>query len=115
MSVPMSRLEISPDEFRRVALRMVELASELLSEVHSLPAFPKTSSEKTEQLFHSDLPESGLGTSALEILPAMIRHSRPPTSRFFGYVLGSGEPVAAAADLLASVHNQNLTAWRSSP
>ena len=111
----MSRLEISPDEFRRVALRMVELASELLSEVHSLPAFPKTSSEKTEQLFHSDLPESGMGTSALEILPAMIRHSRPPTSRFFGYVLGSGEPVAAAADLLASVLNQNLTAWRSSP
>jgi glutamate/tyrosine decarboxylase-like PLP-dependent enzyme len=30
-------------------------------------------------------------------------------------VLGSGEPVAAAADLLASVLNQNLTAWRSSP
>ena len=35
--------------------------------------------------------------------------------RFFGYVLGSGEPVGAVADLLASVLNQNVTAWRSGP
>ncbi|MGE5207520.1 MAG: pyridoxal phosphate-dependent decarboxylase family protein [Chlamydiota bacterium] len=111
----MNRLETSPDEFRRVALRMVELASELIAEAHSLAAFPRTSGEETERLFHSAPPEAGLGVSALDILPEVIRHSRPPTSRFFGYVLGSGEPVAAAADLLASVLNQNLTAWRSSP
>lgn len=111
----MSRLEISPDEFRRVALRMVELASELLAEAHSLAAFPQTSGEQTARLFRSGLPEAGLGASALDILPDVLRHSRPPSSRFFGYVLGSGEPVAAAADLLASVLNQNLTAWRSSP
>jgi glutamate/tyrosine decarboxylase-like PLP-dependent enzyme len=30
-------------------------------------------------------------------------------------VLGSAEPVAVAADLLASALNQNVTAWRSSP
>lgn len=111
----MSRLEISRDEFHRVAARMVELASELVAEAHSLAAFPRTSGAETERLFHSALPETGLGASALDILPDVIRHSRPPTSRFFGYVLGSGEPVAAAADLLASVLNQNLTAWRSSP
>ena len=29
--------------------------------------------------------------------------------------MGSGEPIAAAADLLASVLNQNVTAWRSGP
>ncbi len=115
MANPMARLEISPDEFRRVALRMVELASELVADAHSLAAFPRTSGKETERLFHSALPEAGLGLSALDTLPDVIRHSRPPTSRFFGYVLGSGEPVAAAADLLASVLNQNLTAWRSSP
>jgi aromatic-L-amino-acid/L-tryptophan decarboxylase len=111
----MSRLEISPDEFRRVALRMVELASELLADAHSLPAYPRTSGDETERLFRSALPQAGLGASALDLIPEVIRHSRPPTSRFYGYVLGSGEPVAAAADLLASVLNQNLTAWRSSP
>src|SRR2546430_1218289 len=41
--------------------------------------------------------------------------SRAPTPRFYGYVLGSGEPVAALADLLASVLNQNVTAWRAAP
>ncbi len=45
----------------------------------------------------------------------MIDSSRAGGPRFFGYVLGSGEPVAAAADLLASVLNQTVTAWRSSP
>src|SRR5579872_690134 len=111
----MSRLEISPDQFRQVALRMVELASELLAETHSLPAYPRTSGTETERFFHGELPEAGAGASALDMLPDVIRQSRPPSSRFFGYVLGSGEPVAAAADLLASVLNQNVTAWRSSP
>ena len=45
----------------------------------------------------------------------MIDSSRAQNGRFFGYVLGSGEPVGATADLLASVLNQNVTAWRSGP
>jgi aromatic-L-amino-acid/L-tryptophan decarboxylase len=45
----------------------------------------------------------------------VVRHSRAQNSRFFGYVLGSAEPAAVAADLLCSVLNQNVTAWRSSP
>ena len=44
-----------------------------------------------------------------------MRLSRVQNGRFFGYVLGSGEPVGAVADLLASVLNQNVTAWRSGP
>ncbi len=56
-----------------------------------------------------------MGAAALDDLQAVIDASRLPTPRFFGYVLGSGEPIAAAADLLASVLNQNVTAWRSGP
>jgi aromatic-L-amino-acid/L-tryptophan decarboxylase len=48
-------------------------------------------------------------------LQTVLSQSRANNGRFFGYVLGSGEPVAALADLLASVANQNVTAWRSSP
>jgi len=44
-----------------------------------------------------------------------MRLSRAQNGRFFGYVLGSGDPVGAVADLLASVLNQNVTAWRSGP
>jgi glutamate/tyrosine decarboxylase-like PLP-dependent enzyme len=57
----------------------------------------------------------GTGPAALDILGKVLDASRPPSPRFFGYVLGSGEPIAAAADLLASVLNQNTTAWRSGP
>ncbi|MGH3367780.1 MAG: pyridoxal phosphate-dependent decarboxylase family protein, partial [Nocardioidaceae bacterium] len=41
--------------------------------------------------------------------------SRTGNGRFFGYVMGSGEPVAALGDFYASVINQNATAWRSGP
>jgi glutamate/tyrosine decarboxylase-like PLP-dependent enzyme len=45
----------------------------------------------------------------------VIAQARAFNGRFFGYVLGTGDPVGAVADLLASVLNQNVTAWRSSP
>jgi aromatic-L-amino-acid decarboxylase len=61
------------------------------------------------------LPEKGLGEDALIGLQEVIGHSRAQNGRFFGYVLGSGESVGATADLLASVLNQNVTAWRSAP
>ena len=56
-----------------------------------------------------------MGPTALDDLRKVIDASRAQGPRFFGYVLGSGEPVAAGADLLASVINQNVTAWRSGP
>ena len=56
-----------------------------------------------------------MGDAALDGLPEVLRLSRVQNGRFFGYVLGSGEPVGAVADLLASVLNQNVTAWRSGP
>ncbi len=61
------------------------------------------------------LPEEGQGERALDLLSAVAECSRPTGPRFFGYVLGSGEPVGAVADLFASVLNQNVTAWRSGP
>src|SRR4029077_9197693 len=35
--------------------------------------------------------------------------------RMFGYVQSPGTPLAAFADLLASILNANLTVWRSAP
>src|SRR5581483_4093057 len=111
----MLALELTPDDFRRVADRVVQLACEYLRDLNSAPTFPKTSGSLVEELFASDLPEQGMKGAALDQLADVLAHSRPPSPRFFGYVLGSGEPVAASADLLASVLNQNVTAWRSGP
>jgi aromatic-L-amino-acid/L-tryptophan decarboxylase len=61
------------------------------------------------------VPEKGLGGAAFDELSTVIEHSRSGNGRFLGYVMGSGEPVAALADLFTSVINQNGTAWRSGP
>lgn len=111
----MRSLEISPDEFRRLAEKVTQLAADYLRELDSRPISPATSGEESERLFHTPLNEKGLGAEALAGLQDVIEHSRAQNGRFFGYVLGSGEPVAAVADLLASVLNQNVTAWRSGP
>jgi aromatic-L-amino-acid/L-tryptophan decarboxylase len=129
----MNPLEISCEEFRHLAEQVTALAEEYLRTLDARPIFPLTSGAETESLFHAalrqagsepslsqaevtaDLPENGMGEHALRSLEQVLRHSRAQNGRFFGYVLGSGEPVGAIADLLASVLNPNVTAWRSAP
>ena len=111
----MRSLEIPPDEFRRVTEHVTQLACEYLAGIDSRATFPLVSGEEVHHLFRHPLNEDGLGAKALDGLRDVLEHSRVQNGRFFGYVLGSGEPVAAAADLLASVLNQNVTAWRSGP
>jgi len=111
----MNPLEISPEQFRQIATEISELATDFLRSLDTARAYPEVSGPDTQRLFSEPAPEDGLGHHALEALSQVLAYSRPPTGRFFGYVLGSGEPVAAAADLLASVMNNNVTAWRSSP
>lgn len=111
----MSALEVSPDEFRSLAARVTDIAARFLAELPTLPAFPRASGRQTLERFNAPLPEVGAKAAALEMLEDVVAMIRPPSPRFYGYILGAGDPVAALADLLASVLNQNLTAWRSSP
>src|SRR4029077_13055686 len=76
---------------------------------------PSTSGQAAQKLFAQDWPEQPQGRTAFADLPAIAAHSRAQNARFFGYVLGSGEPVGALGDLFASILNQNVTAWRSGP
>src|SRR5205085_5419564 len=92
-----------------------DLAADYLREMDSRPIAPSITGEEVEHLFRTPLSEQGMGEESLSGLRDVIEHSRAQNGRFFGYVLGSGEPIAAAADLLASVLNQNVTAWRSGP
>lgn len=109
---PLDRpLEEYQDAFHRVS----ELAVSFLAELRQRPSFPNITGEDSLKLFVQPPPEEGAGPAAFDDLQIVIDASRPPNPRFFGYVLGSGEPIAAAADLLASVLNQNVTAWRSGP
>src|SRR5579864_4658757 len=111
----MNPLEISAAEFRRLVEQVTDLAANYLETLDNRPIAPPTNGAETDRLFRGPLPEKGSGPEALRTLDEVIQHSRVQNGRFFGYVLGSGEPISAAADLLASVLNQNVTAWRSGP
>ncbi len=111
----MNPLVITAEQFHDIALEIAELSADYLRSLDSLRAFPEVTGERSAALFGGSAPEEGLGLEALDALADVLAYSRPPSPRFFGYVLGSGEPVAAAADLLVSVLNQNGTAWRSGP
>src|SRR5579864_213202 len=111
----MNPLEISVDQFRRLAEQVTQVATEYLRNLDTQPISPATNGAEMMRLFGGPFPEQGLGEEALDNIGDVMRFSRAQNGRFFGYVLGSGEPVGAVADLLASVLNQNVTAWRSGP
>jgi glutamate/tyrosine decarboxylase-like PLP-dependent enzyme len=108
-------LTVSADDFGRLAGRVVDEATHYLTGLDAAPIRPSSSGQETLDLFAGPLPEAGLGDAAFDDLRAVAEHSRAGNARFFGYVMGSGEPVAALGDLFASVINQNGTAWRSGP
>jgi len=111
----MNPLVLSNKEYRDAYARISQLALDFVASINERPCFPSISGDESVKMFAQELPEEGMGPAALDILGEVLDASRPPSPRFFGYVLGSGEPIAAAADLLASVLNQNATAWRSGP
>ncbi len=111
----MTALGVSSDEFRDLAGRIVALADGLYASLDEARAYPEASGPQLRHAFDEPLPRHGLKGAAFDALTDLLRLSRLPTPRFFGYVLGSGEPVAALGDLLASILNQNVTAWRSAP
>lgn len=111
----MNPLVLTDGEYQAVFERVMQLSLDYLASVPQRKSFPEVTSADMEAWFARPLPEEGLGSAALDDLTKIIDACRPNSPRFFGYVFGSGEPVAAAAELLAGTLNQNTTAWRSAP
>lgn len=111
----MSELQISTQELSRLSEEAVALAMSQWASVDDRLAYPVTSGKETTELFSRPWAEDGLGGQVLQDFKTIADHSRPSGGRFFGYVVGSGEPVGALGDLLASALNQNATSWRSAP
>ena len=109
-------LKISGAEFRRLAEQVVEHCAEHIDSLDECKAWPVGSTgTSVVEVFDRPLPEKGIGAAVLDDFREVAKRSRPSSSRFFGYVFGSGENVAGVGDLMASVLNQNVTAWRSGP
>lgn len=111
----MSSLQLTDDALAGVMRRAEAITLDYWASIGERPSYPRTSGDETLALFARPWSEDGVGEAVLDDFAAIAAHSRPGNGRFFGYVLGSGEPIGAIADLLASALNQNVTAWRSAP
>ncbi len=111
----MNPLLLPHTQYEEIFRRITQLSLEYLKSIPDRPTFPDATAVETQTWFSPELPEKGAGDAAFNQLTKLMDGCRPNSPRFFGYVFGSGEPVAAAADLLTSVLNQNTTAWRSAP
>jgi glutamate/tyrosine decarboxylase-like PLP-dependent enzyme len=111
----MTRLELGPDELSGAMEKAFALAKSFWETLPERSAYHGTTGEETTRLFSRAWTEDGLGAEVLNDFGTIANHSRPPGGRFFGYVLGSNEQVAALAEFLAAALHQNVTAWRSGP
>jgi aromatic-L-amino-acid/L-tryptophan decarboxylase len=111
----MRPLQLSADEFRRLAERVTGVAADFVASLEGRRTVSATVARDTAAALDQPAPEHGLGAAVIDDLSAMAEHVRAPTGRRFPYVIGSGEPLGALGDFYASVLNQNVTAWRSAP
>lgn len=111
----MRELEISNQELSDLAEEALDLAKSYWASIEGRRTYPSTSGKHTTELFSRPWAENARGRDVLQDFRSIAEHARPATGRFFGYVLGSGEPIGALGELLAAVLNQNVTSWRSAP
>ncbi|MFL6540675.1 MAG: pyridoxal phosphate-dependent decarboxylase family protein [Chthoniobacterales bacterium] len=111
-------LDPSPEEIRRWGNAATAVMADYLGSIRDERVYPTTSSREIRDQLDPTLPRDGsnfdelLATFRDTIIPLTRQNGHP---RMFGYVQSPGTVIAALADLLASMLNANLTAWRSAP
>jgi glutamate/tyrosine decarboxylase-like PLP-dependent enzyme len=112
-------LEMSPEEFRRLGHRLVDLVAEWLARMPQGPV-TRAATPRAMRAVIGDrpLPENGAPAGpALEAAARLLfEHSLfNGHPRFWGYITSSAAPLGALADFLASAVNPNVGGWQLSP
>ncbi|HYH83359.1 MAG TPA: pyridoxal-dependent decarboxylase [Longimicrobium sp.] len=105
------------DEFRALAHRMVDDTIAHLSSLHEQPAWREMPDE-VRASFPEPLPVEGAG--AEETYRAFVERVRPYPNgnlhpRFWGWVQGTGTPLAMMAEMLAAALNPHLAGFDQAP
>src|SRR5438552_16130033 len=114
----MEMLDPSADEIRDWCNSVIQFMTDYLGDLRARPVYRHTSSNEIRSGLDATLPIKGTDFDSLlkvfcdTIVPFSRQNAHP---RMFGYVQSPGIPIAALADLLASMLNANLTIWRSAP
>src|SRR5947208_4160549 len=114
----MEMLDPTPDEIGDWGNSVIQFVAEYLGGLRDHKVYRHISSREIRDSLDPALPAKGIDFDALlkvfreNIIPFSRQNAHP---RMFGYVQSPGTPVAAVADLLASMLNANLTIWRTVP
>ncbi len=110
--------EIDLEEFRRAGRELIDDLVEYYRTLPNRPIVRRTSVREVRRRFDEPLPRRGRDLRAVlrrwraQVVPYSGHLGSP---RFFGYVQGSGLPIGALADLLASAQDPNVADWRIAP
>jgi glutamate/tyrosine decarboxylase-like PLP-dependent enzyme len=113
-----ARLDPPAEAIRRMGHEAVEWMARYHDEIRRVAVYPRVTAAALDAALREPLPREGrdferlLETFRDVIVPNSRQNAHP---RSLGYVTSPGTAVAALADLLASVLNANVTAWRSAP
>ncbi|HEY2625298.1 MAG TPA: aminotransferase class I/II-fold pyridoxal phosphate-dependent enzyme [Candidatus Udaeobacter sp.] len=111
-------LDPSADEIRDWGNSVIQLMSDYFRSLRDRGVYRHMFSRRIRNRLDAALPTKGTDFNGLlkvfreDIIPFSRQNAHP---RMFGYVQSPGTPLAAFADLLASILNANLTVWRSAP
>ena len=111
-------LDPSAEEIRDWGNSVIELMANYLGDLRDRRVYRRMSSREIRDRLEPAMPIKAIDFDDLlkvfreTIVPFSRQNAHP---RMFGYVQSPGTPLAAFADLLASVLNANLTVWRSAP
>jgi aromatic-L-amino-acid/L-tryptophan decarboxylase len=101
-------LDLDPDEFRRLAIRAVDLVVDHLVSMRERDVYRPMKPRERERLLTARLPDDGQPAATIlerferEVLPHPMGNGHP---RFFGWVNSPPAPVGVLADLLAAAMN----------
>lgn len=110
--------DFSPDEFRRLGYRAVDLMADYYAGLAGQPVFPGHSTDEVARAFEEALPLQGQpAADILEEWPARVlpHATHVGAARYFGYVNGSGTMIGALAEALAASVNMNAGGWKPAP
>jgi glutamate/tyrosine decarboxylase-like PLP-dependent enzyme len=111
-------LDLAPADVAALGGKLLDLAAQWLAAEPESPVLQRLGGAELQALFDEPPPEAGIPDAALlaELRDKVLRYSRHNGHpRQFAHVCASPDPVGALADLLVSMLNQNVTAWRSAP
>src|SRR6478672_4540837 len=115
---PFDTLDLPVDQFHQLGATLLDLAAQWLAAEPTAPVLERPNGEALAALFAGPPTEQGIDESALvaALRDNVLRYSRRNGHpRQWAHVCASPDPVGALADLLVSILNQNVTAWRSAP